>query len=341
LLVTVPSFRSDVTGEVELIEEVARLHGYDAFSSEIRPFRPGTVPDAPMETSARRVREHLIAAGLYEARPMPFVREGSAVNRVRNPLAEDEAFLRSRILDSLAGRVEHNWSHMQRDVRLFEIGTVFTEERDPVSGAPRERVHAAAILTGSRRPPHFTEPHPPRFDEWDAKGLGESLALAAYPGAAVRCVPSVGDVLWTVAADDKAVGSVSRIALDAPAWAAPVFGIEIDLDSLPAGSHAPSRYRPIPVMPAIEVDLALLVPDSVTAAQVAEAIRGAAGELLESLDLFDEFRGPGVAEGTRSLAWRLTFRHAERTLRDREIQGRTAKILSTLEAALGIRQRTS
>jgi phenylalanyl-tRNA synthetase beta chain len=94
-------------------------------------------------------------------------------------------------------------------------------------------------------------------------------------------------------------------------------------------------------MPAIDVDLALIVPDSVTASDVAAAIRTEAGDLLESLDVFDEFRGSGIPEGTRSLAWRLTFRHPERTLREREIQGRTAKILGTLEGTLGIRQRTS
>jgi phenylalanyl-tRNA synthetase beta chain len=94
-------------------------------------------------------------------------------------------------------------------------------------------------------------------------------------------------------------------------------------------------------MPAMEVDLALIVPDSVTSLQVAETIRQSAGDLLESLDVFDEFRGAGIPAGSRSLAWRLTFRHPERTLRDREIQGRTTKILSTLEAALGIKQRTS
>ncbi len=91
----------------------------------------------------------------------------------------------------------------------------------------------------------------------------------------------------------------------------------------------------------MEVDLALLVPNSVAASDVGTTIRRSAGELLESLDLFDEFRGAGIPEGMRSLAWRLTFRHPERTLRDREIQGRTAKILGTLEEALGIRQRTS
>ncbi len=341
LVVAPPTFRADVTGEAEVIEEIARLHGYDAFSSEIRPFRPGNVPDAPLEIVARRVRTQLIGAGLLEARPMPFVSKGIELNRLRNPLADNEAFLRTRVLDTLGGRVEFNWSHMQHNVRLFEIGTVFSEDRVPESRAPVEHTHVGVVVTGASRPPHFTEPRPPQFDEWDAKGLAEGIAKSAYPTAEVRCDPSAGDVLWTVSADGTAIGFVTRLSLDAPVWAAPVFGIEIDLDSIPAASRATRIYRPIPVMPAMEIDLALVVPDEVTAEQVAASIRGSAGELLESLDVFDEFRGPGVADGSRSLGWRLTFRHPERTLRDKEIQGRTAKILSTLEAALGIRQRTS
>ena len=340
MLVTAPSFRSDVHGEIELIEEVARLHGYEAFPSDIRPFRPGTVPDAPLELLSRRVRADLIAAGLYEARPMPFVREGPDAHRVRNPLAEDEAFLRSRVLDSLGGRVEYNWSHMQKNVRLFEIGTVFTDETDPQTRAPAERTHVGAVITGDAQPAHFSEPHPPRFDEWDAKAIAESISAIAYPGAEIVLSPSVGDVLWTATANGTAIGTVRRLTLDAPLWAAPVYGIEIDLDT---GSTTVPRipYRPIPTMPAIEVDLALVVPDAVPAAQVDKVIRDAAGDLLESLSVFDEFRGPGIAEGSRSVAWRLTFRHPERTLREREIHGRTAKILKDLEAALGIRQRTS
>jgi phenylalanyl-tRNA synthetase beta chain len=149
-----------------------------------------------------------------------------------------------------------------------------------------------------------------------------------------------------VTIDDIAVGSVERVEVDAPVWAPPVYGVEIDLevaavrDTLASRAHG-RRYRAIPVMPAMEVDLALLVPDSMPAGDVDAAIRRSAGDLLESLELFDEFRGAGIPEGMRSLAWRLTFRHPERTLRDREIQGRTAKILGTLEEALGIRQRTS
>lgn len=341
LLVTPPSFRSDVSGEIELIEEVARLHGYEKFSSDLRPQRPGNVPDAPLHIQSQRVRQQLISSGLLETRPMPFSRSGDEAHRVRNPLAEDEAYLRTTLLDTLGRRVEHNFAHMQRNVRLFEIGTAFTSARDPQTGAPAERIHAAAVITGDRRPAHFTEPHPPHFDEWDAKGIAESAAEAAWPGAAVELQSSVGDSLWNIVVNDTSVGSVQLLKLDAPVWASPVFGIEIDLNAIPFGSESARRYQPIPVMPAIEIDLALVVPDATTSAEVGRIIRDAAGDLLESLEVFDEFRGQGVPEGSRSLAWRLTFRHPERTLRDREIQSRTAKILKDLEAALGIHQRTS
>ena len=341
LLVTSPSFRSDVFGEIEVIEEIARLHGYEKFSSELRPQRPGNVPDAPLHLLARRIRERLIAFGLLETRPMPFVRTGDDAHRVRNPLAEDEAYLRTTLLDTLSRRVEHNFAHMQRNVRLFEIGTVFTAARDEQTGAPAERTHAAVVIVGERRPSHFTDSHPPVYDEWDAKGIAEALASAAWPETSVTLDPSVGDVLWNVAVNGTAVGTVQRLTVDAPVWAAPVYGIEMDLSAIPIAAVTASRYVPIPMMPAIEVDLALIGPDSVTSDQVRSVIRESAGDLLESLEVFDEFRGAGLPDGSRSLAWRLTFRHPERTLRDREIQGRTGKILSTLEAALGIRQRTS
>ena len=105
---------------------------------------------------------------------------------------------------------------------------------------------------------------------------------------------------------------------------------------------APARtFRPLPVTPAVDVDLALVVPDGTAAAAVEDVIRRSAGELLERLVTFDEFRGPGLPEGTRSIAVRLTFRDPERTLRDKEVEGRRQKILRTLEGDLGVRQRTS
>jgi phenylalanyl-tRNA synthetase beta chain len=147
------------------------------------------------------------------------------------------------------------------------------------------------------------------------------------------------------------------MALDAPPWAAPSFGIEIALGELPLtpvaapGKHAhasadgvahgrPVKYRPLPATPAAEFDLAVVVPDAMPAARVEEVLRRAAGELLERLRLFDEFRGKGVPVEHRSLAWRLTFRHPERTLNEKEIAGRRQKLIATLEKELGVITRT-
>ena len=356
LHVVPPSWRRDLVAEIDLIEEVARLRGYDWFPAEIRPFRPGTSPDDPVWVQTGRVRQGLVARGLLEARPMPFTKGASeGFVRVQNPLAEDEPYLRRDVLDSLARRAESNLAHMQGNVRLFEIGSVF----EPSGGAlPREIVRAGALVMGDRHPAHFDAPRAQRFDEWDAKGLAEQLARDAYPGVPVAMVPAEGEWLWRVTADGADVGGVRRVALDAPVWAAPAFGVEIALAEMPNAPVAPEgrnahgeapgaevrrwpRYEPLPTTPAAEFDLALVVPAGVSAAQIEQVIRGTAGELLERLHLFDEYMGTGLPDGTRSLAWRLTFRHPERTLRDKEIEGRRAKILSALESELNVRPRTS
>lgn len=357
LAVSPPSWRTDVAIEADLIEEVARLAGYDTFPSDLRPFRPSAIPDASHWTLSRRVRDALVAAGLHETRAMPFVRgvdDGTFV-RVANPLAENEACLRREVLDTLARRAEYNLAHMQGDVRLFEIGAVFAPSDGPL---PLEEMRVAALVMGRRRPPHFTESDPPAIDEWDAKGLAELIARAIDPGAAVELVPGQGDVLWHVWLHTAEVGLVRRVALDAPVWASPAFGVELSLGVVASGQVAPQgqhlhvaagapaaashpAYMPIPTTPATEFDLALLVPESVAAARVEEVLRSATGDLLERLALFDEYRGQGVEPGMRSLAWRLTLRHPERTLRDREVEGRRDSILRTLDNELGIRPRTS
>jgi phenylalanyl-tRNA synthetase beta chain len=356
LQVIPPSWRVDVVHEVDLIEEVARLHGYDSFSSELRPFRIGTVPDAPIDLLASRLRTALASAGLFEVRPMPFVSGGEGYVRVRNPLAENEAFLRRAVLESLAKRAEHNLSHMEGNIRLFEIGNVFA----PSTGRlPHEEVRVGVLIMGARRPPHFTEPKPPAFDEWDAKAMAELVGEIAFPGRALTLVPRQGDTLWEVEVDGAQVGQVVRVRLDAPVWASPAFGVEVTLETVASGDIAPpgrsdfsvgtgtrgpapvTAFRSLPVTPAAEFDLALLVPNDMPAGNVEHVIRKHAGELLERVALFDEFRGAGLPLGMRSVAWRLTFRHPERTLRDKEVSGRREKLLRALEEELGVRQRTA
>ena len=355
-----PSWRHDVTQEVDLIEEVARLGGFDSLPDELRPWRLGHVPDHPVHLASQRVTAALIAAGLAEVKPMPFVNgvgDGPHA-RVDNPLGEDEPYLRTTILDTLARRAEYNLNRSQGNVRLFEIGSVFTPGTGPL---PREEVRVGALVMGSRRPPHFTDPKPPAYDMWDAKQLAELIANNAFNSTDIELIVKSDDALWEVRVDSMPRGFVRRVALDAPVWAAPCYGIEITLDAMssalvaPPGRNAwgavPHReallaarqitFKTLPLTPAAEFDVALIVPDTTAAAVVEAVMRKAGGELLESLVLFDEFRAAGIPDGARSLAWRLTFRHPERTLRDKEVEGRRAQLLKTLESELGVRPRSS
>lgn len=368
--VTPPSWRHDVSREVDLIEDVARLHGYDKLPDTIEAYRPTTVPDHPLYITGRRVRDALVAAGLAEVRPMPFVKGDDATHwRVTNPLAEDEPHLRVSLLESLARRAEYNLTRMHGDIRLFEIGSAFLGKGQghgggTGTGTVEEEVRVGAIVMGARQPQHFADGAPPVIDAWDAKGLAERVAHAAFPGAVVAVEPADEPVdepaLWTITVDARRVGTVSRVTLDAPVWASPAFGIELTLGAMPVAyvakpgesvhagvrpAIAPPppavRYQPLPTTPAATFDLALLVPDALGATEVERVLRTSGGDMLESLALFDEFRGAGVPDGMRSLAWRLTFRHPERTLRDKEIDGRRSQLLKSLENQLGVKPRTA
>lgn len=355
LSVTPPSWRHDLSLEVDLVEEVARLRGFDVLPDALTPQRPSAVADDPLVVRSRLVRDAAVAAGLLETKAMPFTATGDTSSpRVRNPLAEDEPYLRASVLDTLARRAEFNLARMQGDVRLFEVGHVFL----PSGGRlPREELRVGALVLGRRRPPHFSDSEPTLVDAFDAKALGLRLARAAWPGASVALEPvSEGEVLWRVHVDGRDIGVVTHVALDRPVWAGEAFGVELVLgtiasdDVAPPGAHAhgaalerpPVAHLQVvtpPTTPAAEIDLALLVPASVPAAQVEALLRRDGGELLEAVHIFDEYRGEGLPAGTRSLGWRLRFRHPERTLKDKELDGRRAKLVASLQKELGVTLR--
>jgi len=333
LAVQVPTFRPDLTREVDLIEEVARVVGYERVPAEMRPQRPGTVPDAPSERQAAGLRRLFTAMGLHEASLSSLgPRHGDRAVEVRNPLSQEEAFLRSALLPGLVRRVEHNWRVQQRDVRLFELGHVFLAA-EPPAPLPVEEVHVAGVVTGARRPAHWGDAAPTDFDLFDAKGLLEAALAHGHPGA---CAQAEGDHLVAKDGAGRQVGWAGELAADRPAWGGRVFGFEVVL-----GDAAPPAVRvtPLPAWPAVQADVALVLPDGLSAAAVEATLRQGAGPLLESVGAFDEYRGAPLEPGTRSVAWRLAFRASDRTLRDAEVEQAVAGALAEVERRHGVRRR--
>jgi phenylalanyl-tRNA synthetase beta chain len=343
LAVQIPGWRPDVTRDVDLIEEVARLRGYDSFPDELRPYRPGTVPNAPSELTLARIRDQLVRSGngLLEVRTLPLGPADSPdAIPVANPLSAEEGHLRSRLLPGLIRRVEHNWAQGNRDVRLFEVGTVFRRPDGQTAGRPSEDLNLALVLTGSRHPAHWTDSTTgaklPDMDLWDLKSHFELAVGVAAPSCDVQ--PAANGSGWVAVegSGGETAGMAVPLSADAPKWAAPLFGLEVRIAVRP---RELPRYQPLPTQPPVVRDLSLVVPGGVTAAQVEAVLRREAGTLLERLDVLDEYRGPGLPEGTRGATWRCTFRAADRTLTEKETNAVLDRMLNAAEANLDVRRR--
>ena len=337
LAVDAPGWRPDLREEIDLVEEVARIHGYQSFPDDLRPFRAGNQMDAPSEVAASEVRRHLVAEGLYEAILLavgPDEAGGGSAVRVLNPISSEHGFLRRSLIPGLIRQAESNWANQVRDIRLFEIGTVFRPGGP--DGRPAESTRLGAVITGARAPAHWSDGGAtPDSDHWDLKGLFERAVSLANPQASMQ----VDEGGWIARMPDgRQVGRAGPLSADAPPWAAPLFGLEVDIDPAP---RAASRYTRLPAVPAATRDLAVLLPDGVAVADVEALVRDTAGELLETVRVIDEYRGKELPEDRRSVALRLVLRGRDRTLRDTEVDEAVKRVLSTLEKALDITVRTA
>jgi len=350
--------RHDVSREDDLVEEVARRRGYDTFPDEVRAFRPGCVPDHPLSRLEDRLRENLVGLGFLEARSMPLVAAEHGDVALLHPLAQTESHLRRALLPGLARRLEANFNRGTRDVRLFEIGTAFAPGED--GGLPVETTRLAVILTGARHPAHWTG-EAEAFDIWDLRGVLDEIAgqldgkvepwapdaagrpIGFEPGTIFRLMRGRDGIAGEQggAASVASIGAGGRLeahVIDSPAWAGPVWAAEVTIDETMTGASSVT-YQPIPAQPAVERDIALLVPPAVSAGDIDAAIRAAGGDLLESVAPFDVYEGRGLDAGRRSVAFRLRFRSASRTLTVDEVDARLARILERLEEDHDVERR--
>jgi len=356
LAVTVPTNRPDVRppphGVEDVIEEVARTFGYSALPRR-RPSWPEPGGLSDRQRARRLVRDVLCGLGASEAWTPTFVSDDDHARMglsgpsvaVANPLVADEPRLRRSLLPGLCRAVAYNVDRRQDEVRLFEVGTVFAHPGEVPGAAgdlPVERELVSVVLAGR--------------DDDARLGVATWRVLADALGLAHRAVVLVADgtipglhptrsARLVVRASGLVLGAVGEV--DPELGCALVAGLpvgrrlgwlEADLGPLldPAAVGRRSETaRPVSRYPSADVDLALVVGDEVTADQVAAAIEDSGGELLESVHLFDVYRGPSVGAGRRSLAFRLRFCATDRTLTDQEVAACRERVLQGVSSATG------
>ncbi len=355
LIVTVPTNRPDLTRPVDLIEEIARLYGYDRFPETLPSGPAGGL--SPEQVRDRRVRELMTGFGLHEAQTMSFLgrSELDAMNlpdddprraalRVRNPLREEEAYLRTTLLPNLLKAVQFNTSHGLADVALFEIGRAFLRAPDPDDPRiPHQPVHLAFVVSGETG---LVGMHagPRPADVYTATGIVDALARGL--GLDVRLRQASPDGFHPGRAAEVVIeGSIAGAVGELHPAVVRAFGLdgrlaacELDLAAL-TGARPWWQLEPPSTYPRVEFDLAFVVDERTASSVVAEAIRHAAGEWLERVEVFDEFRGSSLGDGKKSLAFRLVFRAPDRTLTNEEVAPFRKEIIAAVAEATGGRLR--
>jgi phenylalanyl-tRNA synthetase beta chain len=353
--VEVPSFRRDLTMEDDLAEEIIRVWGYDRIPSTL----PGgaTVEVARESDRLRQeglVRRALAGAGLLEAvtsslsdpAKVEALSAGPDVEPVKllNPLSQDASQLRGHPLEGVLGAVATNVRRQQSDVRIFEIGRTYQRAPASETGTAEPR-WVGIVLAGARGERSWHGGADP-VDVYDAKGLAEHVLAALGVAAQTNTGGRLGGFepdchgSWVTEAGES-VGEFGEIASEARArfgLDVPVFAAVLRLDTLPL-ARTFARAQPLPRFPAVQRDMAFAIADAALGvAAVQAAIGRAAGPLLRDVAVFDVFRLP---DGSRSVAWRLTFQAEDRTLTDEEVNAIHARVAERVSREFGITLRAS
>lgn len=338
--VRVPTMRVDVLREADLIEEVARHHGYDKVPDHFPPLRGVSPRPEPQMARKTLLRHVLTAAGFSEAvtytfidpaDAAPFAGPGEPPVPLAYPLSEKFAVLRPSMLPGLVESVAHNRRHGAADVRLFEIGACFS----PAKG---EGHRLAFVLAGSGTPEYWGGGQR-AADFFDAKGMVERIgqalrlpvtftdATASYlaPGRAAACTVGTTPV--------GVVGQLNPTQFQGRGLAESdeIYAAELDLGALERlAPEADTQVEAIPRFPSIVRDISIVVDEGVRSEHVRETIRRAAPGTLVDIREFDRYKGKGIPDGRCSLSLRLTFRSPDRTLVDAEAQEAMERIMEAL-----------
>ena len=345
----IPTMRVDIAREADLVEEVARHHGYDRVPSHFPALRAAAPGPDPRMARKNLLRHVLTAAGFSEAVSYtfidaaaagPFLDAGATPVPLAYPLSEKFAVLRPSLLAGLLDAIAHNRRRDTRDVRLFEIGAVFSPARG-------EQHRLAFAWTGAGAPDHWGGGQR-MVDFFDAKGVVERLGEALRVPLAFSASPVpflAPGRSATVASGDTRLGVLGQLA---PAQATArdlaaadeIYVVELDLDAI--GRIVPAhdaQVEPLPRFPSIVRDISIVVDENLAADRVRATIRSVAPGTLVDIREFDRYKGKGIPDGHYSLSLRLTFRSPDRTLTDDEAQEAMGGIMAALVRDHGAVQR--
>jgi len=351
LAAQIPSHRNDIHAREDLIEEIARIYGYDEIPTTeptglLRPVEP-----AAAHLLAERAKDALAGSGLVETVSFPFLAQAELdalglpegdprreTLSLANPIKEEEPRLRPLLLPTLLRLVRQNLAHQVERVALFEVSRVF-RPRDP-GELPGEPLQAAAVLTRDAAPGLWDPTPAPLF--FTARGIAERLLnLLGYPPSLRReaCPgylhPGAAATIW---AGGEMVGAVGELHPEVRARfeiEVPCAAIEVDLEALLGQEPADASFTDVSRFPQIRRDLAVIVDRDTAAGEILEALRRSAGKNCVSVDLFDRYEGTGVPEGRVSLAFRLVFQREDRTLTDEEVGPAIDKVVRMLSHRFG------
>lgn len=346
----IPTWRVDLKRETDLIEEIERLHGLEKVPATPPRGAIGTNTFDAVYDQIGEVRRLLCGLGLNEAQGQTLISDAAAklaapagsLVPLANPLSSDMNVLRPSLLPGLLDSLRHNVTHKNYDVALFEVGRVF-RNADNANRAAKEERHIAIALTGRRDPVFWSgADRDAIFDLMDLKGILEEF-LEQFGVRGVTFTRRNASTNLFLESATIALGGklpLGELGVLTPKLAKQldfrdaVLLAELSLNQLIARRNPAKSFKPLPQFPAIRRDVAMLVPETVTHDAVLQAVRKVKAANLEGVELFDVFRGKNMAANQKSVAYAFTYRHAERTLTDAEVNLAHTQLVEQLREKL-------
>ena len=355
--VTVPSFRPDVGQEIDLVEEIARVYGFDNIPTTL-PRGDIPIPKVdPKEDLRERVKTYLLQCGMMEAMNYAFYHQ-DVFDRIRlestdplrqavqiaNPLTEDQSIMRTTLLPSLLANAQRNRNHQINDVQFFECSKVFIP--NGTGEYPNEPERVAGIIAGNLGAGVYGDPLRPA-DFFDIKGVVEGMldrcGISDYTIAHTDHPTFHPGRRAEVRIEDKALcvfGEAHPEVLENHDLPHKAYLFELDFERLVGVVEPTKQFETIPIYPSVNRDLAIVLDAGTPASRPTEIIKSAGGELVSALHLFDVYTGEQVPEGKKSLAFAIEYRSAAETLTDEIVDRVHGGILEQLEQELGATLRS-